>query len=216
MGDFSRTCAVSRLAIEEGDDVFYIYINKPDMSCYDLLQYLRMDVDQEILKKEFTCPATMASLNRDPYVKFGFGTYSGYGDVNEVDFPDEDNSHLILIRKAVADELYKFGASLIDREWSYRKENERGEFKKNYAYCVALVAHLTRIELFGYQLLGRQYPDVDEFKETARVWIIILKEFVKKFLEVYKEHLEYKNWSFWVDLKYRLVKFASKIFSKEA
>ena len=208
MGSFVRTCAISRLAINPGDEVFWIYSKKDYCkSTYELSSLLSHQIrrEQEYLtaKKKHedflvrfpesdALDSFVEYLKKyvdNPDVKWGFGEYDDYGGVEDLDIeiPDEDfneefetkHPELILIRKSVADEMAKFGRTLMRREWS---ENP-ALYEQCYAYCVILVAQLTRCNVYGFQLLGRLYPDMDEFKEIAVLHKIIKKEYNKMYWE---------------------------------
>jgi hypothetical protein len=200
MGEFSRTCAFSRVAIEEGDPVFYIsYPENRDKNVYDLKTYIRYDIERA--NSEF-------GRDLSPSVLSGFGKYDGYGGVEELE--DDESRTIIMIHESVARSLHKYGDSMIKREWSHLTEAQRNGLRESVAYCVALVASLTRTELFGYELLGRQYPDSEEIKEMITGHLISLRMLFYKALDIYKKELSYKNWSFWIGIKYKILKFLGK------
>lgn len=243
MGSWAATCPVSRLAINPGDKVFYIWSRKSyATNTYGLLQELsssirwhetyskdveRLEKEIELFSKETCGEEFMKSLEeslcyykamlKEVTVKYGWGEYDDYGGVEGEDLEqwkdgedDESNvSHLVLIRGDVAKSMIELGRSWIKpSSW---EPNEK-PYKNNEAYCLALVAHSTRLQLFGFQLLGRQYPEFDEYKEVLSVQKIILKEIVKEFARQIWSDIKYKYDYLDIDIKY----WFKNLFSRKA
>lgn len=246
MGSWAATCAVSRLAINPGDDVFYIYASKTyTRNTYGLLQEIVHDIrwketytkslesnaklleklKDEAVSDEFAdymkeSQKYYENLIRKKTVVYGWGEYDDYGGVEGVDFsdmdfggnPEEDSddgvSGLVLIRGDVAIGMIRMGEKMIKpSQW----EPDVKKYYDNSAYCVAIVAHSTRLQLFGHQLLGRQYPEVEEYKEILKLQWIIFKETIREYIREIHDTLEYENWSWRISVKYNL----SKLFLRK-
>lgn len=228
MGDFNASCAVSNLAIREGDEVFWLYTKKDYINTTydlgtDLYQQIERCKEQEKFKKKNAEFALRFPEETEPLwgefwtnreisaIVWGFGEYNGYGWVDsEDDLDDGDRDRLVLIRKDVADKLAAFGATLIDREWY----DSKSYLKDSYAYCLVLVCKLTRINLFGHNLLGRQYVDSDEMLEQRFVHKVIGEELRKLDKDVKHRESEYENCSFWVEVGYNLKTIWQRIKNK--
>lgn len=222
MGSFSQRCAVSNLPISAGDKVLWVY------SKYDGVQSTRNIADivwryadsmekvkeYELKNLEFAAKYPSEDplwgsywLNPPKNFEWGFGEYDDYGWVaDEDDLPEEYYDNAFMIRKDVADRLAEYGKTRISSEW----ENRMPFLADNYLYCVLLVCNLTRINVFGRDTLGRQYPDSEEMKEQALVHKIIGDELRKLTNQIRLEELEYANWSFWVLLEAKLRRFIKR------
>jgi len=226
MGDFSSSCAVSNLPISGGDDVLWIYAKKKYInSTHDLSNtvWRHMEKLEEIKKfeqenKEFAKRFPKGDslwgefwTTTECDFEWGFGKYDEYGWVEDEKLPDKYMDSKILVRKDVADKLAVFGKTLISREWY----NSKPYLVDSYLYCFLLVCQLTRIHLFGHQLLGRQYPDSDEMKEQNFVHKVIGDELKKLTNSIRIQELEYKDWSFWVGIESKIRNLLKKIKYKK-
>jgi len=194
MGSWAGTCAVSRLPINPGEEVFYIFTkNKGRNSTYDLMQEISFVIKrQEDAEKWEDSPeiAAIFTSEKADYVS-GFGKYDDYGGIEDVEIPDQYCDNIVLIRKNVADAMVEEGKKRMKREWRTGSK----KYENSYIYSLVLFAWLTRIQLFGHILLGRQYPDMEEMEEQIIMHRILRKELHKVYAQELADKKEYEQWS---------------------
>ena len=194
MGSWAGTCAVSRLAINPGEEVFYIFTKgKHVRTTYDLMgeisSVLKRRADAEKWKDNPEMSAIF-TYDRADY-ESGFGEYDDYGGVEGVEIPDEHRDRIVLVRKNVADAMVEEGKKRMKREW----RTESDKYQDSYIYSLVLFAWLTRIQLFGHILLGRQYPDMEEMEEQRIMYNILRKEMHAVYAQELADKKEYEDWS---------------------
>lgn len=205
MGSWAETCAVSKLAIRPGDKVLWVYA-KPKYvdTTYELASIVWRYYDKENDWKKYQERNEEFQKkfpdNKEPLFSFspptkefewGFGEYDDYGWVEGENCPDEFENRKFLVKKDIADRMSEYGKTLIKREWDGRMLF----LKESYLYTFLMVCSLTRIQLFGHKLLGRQYPDMDEMREMKKVRKFVTDEFNKMWKELRAEEKEFKEWS---------------------
>lgn len=157
-------------------------------------------------------------------VVFGWGEYDDYGGVEDFEIPDDvddededDNGGgnfmpLVFIRANVAKDLIKLGQKMLSEKDYGTREDEYKAYRENEAMCIAIACHSTRVQLFGANLLGRQYPEFAEYREISTLQSIIFKEFLKEWGHQIWKDIQYK-WEFLdIDIKY----WFKNLFSRKA
>lgn len=184
MGSFDGTCAVTRLAIREGEEVLLIACTKESRinSTYELHQEFlgrrhrkeRLDEtidslqefiislneslgeDIEALRKQLLADNIEIEKERNSKVLVCFGTYDGYGWIKEIenDWDKFDQDTTCFVRLSTARRIV---------EWMHTGLDD----SVNVAEAITSFARRTRIQLLGNTLAGSQYADKFELEAQS-------------------------------------------------
>lgn len=168
MGEFDFTCAVSRTAIRENDAVLLVEVRPDYDTTYELL--CNLHYHKEYLEgKKLPWGGGIIPAS-SPVERIQWGNYNSYGWIAGARRPnvdDVDKLPYFMVKTQVVQDILR-----------YRDVTVTGSTDEEMFEILKAVVHFAfeaRIPLFGNNLLGEQWVDLDEIKTQREALAIMTR-----------------------------------------